>query len=138
MEKIEILSLVDITCTNVIRPNQGTLLELDQQRNFITLLQCAEIRSIIMYDTYPVCQKTDIKNMGFGSEYKGKHNVWSFMFSTDRSGVYYESDDSPIGILINDVHGVPIVKKLKETINIDRAIFDCRSPQFKNMVIKLL
>ena len=138
MENIEIVSLVDITCTRVIRPNQGSLLELDQQRNFTTLLQCAEIRSVIMYDATPTVQKIDIKNMGFGSEYRGKHHVWTFRFSTDRSGVYYNSDGNPIGILLDDVHGVPIVKKLTETINIDSAIFDCRDPQFKNIIIKLL
>lgn len=138
MENIEILSLIDITQTNVIRPNQGSLLELDQQRNFITLLQCAEIRSVIMYDSPPSCQNIDIKNLGFGSEYRGKHNVWTFKFETDRSGVYHDSNGDPIGILINDVHSVPIVKKLKETINIDRAIFECRDTRLKNIIIKLL
>lgn len=134
MDFIEIQTLIDITHTRVIRTNQGTQLQLDQHRNFITLLQCAEIRSIISYDTAPTIEDVDVKGMGFGSAYKGKHRVWTFRFIPDRQDVYLD-DDNPIAFLISDINGVPVIKNLSETINIDKAIFDCSNSATKNTII---
>jgi hypothetical protein len=137
MQTIEIKTLIDITNTKVSRPNQGTQLELDQNRNFTTLKQCAEIRSIISYDFSPEMQVVDIKDLGFGSKYKGKHAVWTFRFSPDRSGAYAK-EYNEIGCLIEDVHGVPVVEKLTETINIEKAIFELIDASSKNTVIKAI
>lgn len=137
MQTIEIKTLIDITNTNVSRPNQGTQLEMDQHRNFTTLKQCAELRSIISYNFSPELQVIDVKDQGFGSKYKGKHAVWTFRFSPDRSGAY-ASDDNDIGCLLDDVHGVPVVEKLTETINIEKAIFELIDASSKNTVIKAI
>ena len=137
MQTIEIKTLIDITNTNVSRPNQGTQLEMDQHRNFTTLKQCAELRSIITYDFSPELQVIDVKDLGFGSKYKGKHSVWTFRFSPDRSGAY-ANDDNDIGCLLDDVHGVPVVEKLTETINIEKAIFELIDASSKNTVIKAI
>ena len=137
MQLIEIKTLVDITNTKVSRPNQGTQLEIDQHRNFTTLKQCAELRSIISYDFSPEMQVIDVKDQGFGSKYKGKHAVWTFKFSPDRSGAY-ANDDNDIGCLLEDVHGVPVVEKLTETINIEKAIFELIDASSKNTVIKAI
>jgi hypothetical protein len=137
MQIIEIKTLIDITDTKVVRLNQGTQLEHDQYRNFVTLKQCVEIRSIISYDTGPILEVSDIKDMGFGTKYKGKHAVWTFRFSPDRSGVYV-SDNDELGSLIEDVNGVPIIQKLSETINIEQAIFELHNPLTKNTIIKAL
>jgi len=137
MQLIEIKTLVDITNTKVSRPNQGTQLEMDQHRNFTTLKQCAELRSIISYDFSPEMQVIDVKDQGFGSKYKGKHAVWTFRFSPDRSGAYAK-DNNEIGCLLEDVHGVPVVEKLTETINIEKAIFELIDSTSKNTVIKAI
>jgi hypothetical protein len=138
MQIIEIQTLVDITNTRVIRPNQGTQLQLDQQRNFITLMQCIEIRSVVSYDTRPSFDTFDIKDMGFGSAYKGKHTVWTFRITPDREGVYTDDRNDPVGELVNDLNQVPFTKNLLETINIDKAIFDLKDSQYKNTIIKAL
>lgn len=138
MQIIEIQTLVDITNTRVIRPNQGTQLQLDQQRNFITLMQCIEIRSIVSYDSRPASETFDIKDMGFGSAYKGKHTVWTFRITPDREGVYTDDRNDPVGELVNDLNQVPFTKNLLETINIDKAIFDLKDNQYKNTIIKAL
>jgi hypothetical protein len=138
MQIIEIQTLVDITNTKVIRPNQGTQLQLDQQRNFITLMQCIEIRSIVSYDSRPAFETLDIKDMGFGSAYKGKHTVWTFRITPDREGVYTDDKNDPVGELVNDLNQVPFTKNLLETINIDKAIFDLKDSQYKNTIIKAL
>jgi len=135
MDRIEIHTLVDITNTQVNRPNQGSQLEYDQNRNFITLRQCVELRSIVSYDNKPQYEECEIDGLGFGSSYKGKHRVWSFVFSPDRSFVYLDNGD-PIGGLIEDIDGVPIIVNLTETINIAKAIFDCKNVATKNTIIK--
>ena len=136
MEVIEIQTLVDITNTRVNRPNQGSQLEYDQNRNFITLRQCIEIRSIVSFDNPPLIEKKKIDGLGFGSSYKGEHNVWTFKFIPDRSGVYTSEDGNAIGSLIDDIDSVPIIKKLTESVNIDKAIFDCKNIYTKNTIIK--
>lgn len=135
MEYIEIKTLVDITNTKIIRPNQGTQLEINQQRNFITLLQCAELRSLIEYSDPPTITTVDVKSLGFGSKYKGQQRVWCFRFNTDRSGVYTDSDGNPVGCLIDDLHEVPVIEKLTETINMTKAVFDCKDPANKNVIV---
>jgi len=136
MDVIEIQTLVDITNTRVIRPNQGSQLAYDQNRNFMTLCQCVEIRSIIMYDAPPESTVVDVKGMGFGNDYKGKHRVWTFQFRPDRVGVYTSEDGNKIGCLLEDLNSVPIIKNLEETVNIDKAIFNCRDINLKNIIIR--
>lgn len=138
MEIIEIKTLIDITHTKVNRLNQGTQLQLDQNKNFITLSQCIELRSIVHYETSPELEKIDIKNLEFGSNYKGKHNVWTFRFNPDRSGVYIDDKGDGLGFLVNDLHEVPVIKNLTETINIDKAVFDLKDSKLKNTIITAL
>jgi len=138
MEFIEIQTLIDITMTRVTRSSQGTQLQLDQQRNFITLTQCIELRSIVSYDLGPTSEKKDIKNLNFGTNYKGKNLIWTFRFRPDRSMVYIDDSGDPLGHLINDLHEVPIIKNLTESINIDKPIFDIKDERFKNTIIKAL
>jgi hypothetical protein len=136
MDTIVIQTLIDITNTGVIRPNQGTHLEMNQYRNFTTLRQCAEIRSVIDFDESPRVELVDIKGMGFGNKYKGKQAVWTFEFTPDRDGVYIDDQRDPLGFLINDLDQIPVVIDLTETINISRAILDLRDSTYKNTVIQ--
>ena len=138
MQIIEIKTLVDITNTKVTRLNQGTQTELDQCRNFITLLQCVELRSIVSYDSSPVEELVDVKGLGFGSAFKGKHKVWTFKFSPDRVGAYVDETGNQAGVLVEDLHEVPVIKNLTETINIVKAIFDSKDSSSKNTIIKAL
>ena len=138
MDIIEIKTLIDITNTKVNRPNQGTQLEVDQQRNFVTLNQCVELRSVVFYNNKPSCETVDVKDLGFGSVYKGKHKIWTFIFNPDREGVYRDDSGNEIGFLLEDVHGVPVIKNLTETVNIDKAIFDLKDSKFKNTIITAL
>jgi hypothetical protein len=135
---IEISTLVDITNTKVLRPNQGTQLEIDQNRNFITLKQCAEIRSVISFDSKPTVETRDLKGLGFGSAYTGKHRVWTFTFIPDRADAYTDAELNPLGELSNDFTGIPIIKNLTETVNISKAMFDCKDNVVKNIIFKAL
>jgi hypothetical protein len=74
--------------------------------------------------------------MGFGTNFKGRHMVWTFTFVPDRDGVYRDSEGNDMGFLLEDIHEVPIIKNLTETINIDRTIFDLKDSKAKNTIIK--
>lgn len=137
MQVIEIKTLVDITDTGVRRPSQGSQQQLDQFKNWITLKQCVELRSVVEYDQVPTVDSVDIKGLGFGRAYKGKHSVWTWRVRPDRDGIYADST-GPIGSLQGDIDQVPIIQKLTETINIDKPVFDLTDPEFKNTTIKLL
>jgi hypothetical protein len=137
METIEIKTLIDITNTNRNRPNQGVGLEYDQYRNFTTLMQTIGLRCIITYDNNPVVDNIDIKGIGFGEAYKGKHNVWTFRFRPDRQQAF-EDSGGPVGLLIHDMNEIPIIGKLTETINISKAVFYTYESQQKNTLITAL
>ena len=137
MDSIEIRTLIDITKTKAVRSTQGSRLEQDQYKNFQTLCQCLEIRSIIAYDYPPQVEEVDIKGQGFGTEYKGKHCVWTFRFTPDRVGVYSDEDGDLVGNLIEDLDLVPIIKNLEETVNIDKAMFNCRDAKLRNIVVSI-
>jgi len=96
-----------------------------------------ELRSIITYETSPTVESVDVKNLNFGSAYKGKQKVWTFRFSTDRSGVYHDGY-SEIGCLIDDLHEVPIIQNLTESVNILKPIFDLQNLETKNTLVKAI
>jgi hypothetical protein len=132
MNIVEIKTLIDITNSGVERPYQGSQLELNQNRNWTTLSQCIGIRSIIEYYNSPIVETVDVKGLGFGANFKGKHQVWTFRFETDRPEVFGEDCE----LLIEDMDQVPVIKKLTESVNIDMAVFDTKSPALKNTIIR--
>jgi hypothetical protein len=137
MENIEIRTLIDITNTDVRRSNQGTAVEANQYRNWTTLKQCVELRALIEFDHNPTVETVDVKGLGFGSEYKGKHAVWTFRFRPDRPGAFGIEND-PSALLNESLHQVPVIKNLTETINTGKAVFDLKDPSFRNTTIKII
>jgi hypothetical protein len=137
MQTLEIKTLIDITNTGVKRPNQGTIQELDQYKNWITLNQCIEMRGNISYDSEPYCDLVDVKHFDFGKKYKGEHRVWTWRFTPDRNDVF-DLEQNPLGRLIADLDQIPVIKNLTETINIDRSVFDLSDINYKNTTIQLL
>lgn len=137
MAQIELKTLIDITNTDVRRPNQGTPVEADQYRNWVTLKQCIELRSLVEFDHDPTSEEIDVKGLGFGSYYKGKQRVWTFRFFPDREGAFYTGEDD-LGLLLTAIDQVPVIKNLTETINTDRSMFDLSDTKFKNTTIRLI
>jgi hypothetical protein len=135
MESIEIHTLVDVTNTGVRRANQGTQLELDQFRNWSTLLQCIGLRAIIGYDHPPQVDLKSLKGLGFGSEYRGEHRVWTFTFRPDRVDEF-AGENSSIDLLKQDLDMIPMIKNLTETVNIVQAVFSTTDTKFCNTVIQ--
>ncbi len=137
METIEIRTLIDITNSGARRPNQGSAKEVEQYKNWTTLNQCLGIRSNIEYDELPTTETLDIKDLGFGTKYKGKHKVWVWRFRPDRTGAYSNDKDN-IGTLLQDLDNVPVIKNLDETVNIETAVFDISNSATKNTIVRLV
>jgi hypothetical protein len=137
MAQVELKTLIDITNTDVRRPNQGTAIEADQYRNWTTLKQCIELRSLVEFDHDPTSEVVDIADLGFGSAYKGKHRVWTFRFFPDQGGAFSTGEDE-LGLLHTALDQVPIVKNLTETINTSRSVFDLSDNKNKNTSIRLI
>lgn len=137
MEVIEIKTLIDITNTNVRRINQGTQLELDQFRNWTTLLQCIGLRSIIDYDRDPIADLKDIDKLHFGKNYTGEQRLWTFYFRPDRADAFSKNSD-PLFLLKEDLNQIPVILNLTETINTERAVFDLTDPNLRNTVVRYL
>jgi hypothetical protein len=136
METITIKTLIDITNSGVHRPKINAEKEFNQHKNWITLLQCIGLRSIIEYDNDPTFELIDLKDSKFGKKYKGRHRVWSFSFRTDRSSPY-ATDLNALDLLIHDLHQVPILEKLEETINMSKAVFDLLDDSYRNTVVEI-
>jgi hypothetical protein len=137
MEVIEIKTLIDITNTNVRRINQGTQQQLDQFRNWTTLLQCIGLRSNINYDRDPRVETVDVKGLGFGSEYRGRHQVWTFQFRPDRPDTFADESEAVV-LLEQDLDKIPMILNLTETINTQRAVLDTSDKSFANTVVKAI
>lgn len=137
MEVIEIKTLIDITDTGVRRPSQGSQQQIEQFKNWVTLKQCVELRSVVNYDNPPQMEITDIAGKGFGRVFKGQHAVWTWQFSPDREMIYAD-ETGALGSLIGDIDQVPIIQKLTETINIDKPVFELTDVNLKNTIVRII
>lgn len=89
------------------------------------------------YDHNPTSKIIDVKGLGFGSAYQGKHRVWTFEFRPDRTGGFAQGDDH-VALLQRDLDKVPVILNLTETINTVQAVFDLNDKSFTNTVVKAL
>lgn len=137
MENIKITTLIDITDSKQPRVGANNEKEHNQYKNWQTLLQCIGLRCNIEYETSPQQQTLDIKNLGFGTNFKGKQRIWTFMFQPDRS-YSYSDQTSRVGLLVSDLHLVPVFQNLDETINISKSAFDTIDPENRNTLVELL
>jgi hypothetical protein len=117
MPRYSLTTLIDITRTNIGR------LEIDekkrlQQGNFNSLIQAIGLRA------NPEWIEDPKKNDGrLPDPFSGKGTYWTWEFSVEREDVFLLGND-PVGLLLEDLHGVPIVTGLDDTIDICPAVFD--------------
>jgi hypothetical protein len=100
-------------------------------------MQTIGLRAIIEYDRDPTVEQTDIKGMGFGTELKGKHLVWTFQFRPDRPDAFAGNKD-PMALLREDLDKIPVIINLSETINIQQPVFELNDVQYRNTVVRAL
>lgn len=124
--RFKLQTLVDITETKARRGDDHFLQR--QQQNYLTAVQTLSLRANPVIDRSTSCEKIDIKDLGFGKDYKGVHNVWTFYFE-------YEVDVD-LDFLIRDFDLVPIINNLQETITFKTSAFLTNGRSDRNTIIQ--
>jgi len=108
MSSYTITTLVDITKPNADRQTQ--------QSNFNILLLTLGLRSNVSWRLDPV---REIGRIPFGS---GKAAYWSWTFDTEQRDLFLKDSD-PVGLLLDDLNGVPVITGLEDTANFSKDAF---------------
>lgn len=135
MKRFLLHTLVDITETKIYRHQETEPMAKSQQQNFIIMLQTIGLRVNPMYSRSPDIEEADLKDYVFGSAYTGRHRIWSFEFNIEYEGGLTDDTGNEAGLLIKDLHFVPVIVDLTETINIRLPVFDTTSSDYRNTLI---
>ena len=135
MKEFTIQTLVDITETGQRRKEPGLEIDYAQHQNFTMLMQAIGMRVNPHYTSGPRVKTENISGYGFGSAFKGTHNVWIFKFSIEYADGYTDATGNSAGLLIDDLNFIPMIVQLTETAELDRALLDTKSSQYKNTII---
>lgn len=130
MARYRIITLVDITKSNPDRSDPNRIRQ-GQQSNYNTLLQTVTLRTNVesMFDPR-------VENSALPSNIGGKAKHWIWEFETDRESVFQKGID-PLGLLIDDIHGVPIIPDLTNIAVISPAVFQA-SGNDQNIWIEII
>ena len=130
MPRYEITTLVDITRTHAVKTEPDQL-KILQQNNFNSLRQAIELRSNVSWIQDPSRQEGRLPE-GFD----GKAAFWTWVFDVEREDLFLAGDD-PVALLKDDLHGVPIVTGLTETVEIKPAAFSTNGESI-NTIVKII
>lgn len=135
MQRFTTYTLIDITETRLYRYQYGEDLAKSQQQNFSTLLQTIGMRVNPIYEQAPKVETIDVSRFNFGKQYQGMHQVWTFSFHIEYDSGFADTNGNPTGMLIEDLHLVPIIIGLTETVEIPLPIFNTKDVDYCNTVI---
>lgn len=117
MQRFRIITLVDITRTNVYKDYIDPL-KKKQQDNFNTLHQTLEMRAIIFSEKDPE------KNL---TNWNGKQETtWSWEFWIERDDIFLKDKD-PAGLIKEDLEFVPFINGCEETAKFKNCFFSIPS-----------
>ena len=119
MQLFKLVSVVDITRSRPSR-SETDHLKLGQQANFNSLIQAIGIRSNVEWDQDPVCLTGRLPN-----DIEGAATHWVWEFSVERDFVFRLGDD-PVGLLLDDLQGVPVINQLNNSVDITPSIFQTK------------
>jgi len=105
---------------------------MSQQSNFNTLVQTINLRSNIEW------QKNPVKHTG-GMPWPahGRATHWIWEFTTEQTDVFATAD-SPAGLLLADLHNVPIISDLTNSVLLIPSIFDSISDNPNIWILEIL
>ena len=121
-----IRTLFDITETRARKGDDGY--KVKQQQNYLSILNTIGLRVNPTYIDEPTTSEETIK--GFGTDYKGKHRVWTYTFDVD-----YESA-LDIKTMISDFDLCPIITGLEETAEINPAVIRTQNKAKTNIIFE--
>jgi hypothetical protein len=109
MPRYKIKTTVDITRSNPGREDTNSVRN-GQQLNFNTLLQGIGMRANVEWDNDPqLVEYQDTKE-------------WFWEFEAEQVDVFATNDDS-VGLLKQDLQGIPVIRNLTETAALEKPIF---------------
>jgi hypothetical protein len=106
-------------------------LKLGQQANFNSLIQAIGIRSNVEWDRDPECHTGRLPDA-----IEGAATHWIWEFSVERDFVF-RLDDDPVGLLLDDLQGVPVINRLNNSVDIMPSIFQTKGDHI-NIWISLI
>ena len=121
-------SLVDITETNARREDDSKLYR--QHQNYMSFLQTLSLRYNPIIRKAPKKESIHIDNLGFGSSFTGKQNVWIVDFEIEREIA------EPLETIEKDFDFVPIIVGLEETATFKNNTFLSTNSKHKNIILK--
>lgn len=119
MQRYKIVSLVDITRSRPSR-TESDRVKVSQQANFNSLLQSIGLRSNIEWDSDPVEHSGRLPE---NIEGKAVHWIWEFTSERDQ---VFQKDLDPVGLLLDDLHGTPIVANLNNSVELTPPMFQTK------------
>jgi|TARA_R110000803_G_C11761147_1_gene293936 hypothetical protein len=120
-EHVIAYTLVDISETSAL-----------QMQNFNALVQAIQLRANIDNVDEGIMGNQDLTQYKFGSDFGGEHNVWVLSFTTEQQKLF-DNITGEFGGLKEDVHNVPVITGLYESVNVAPAVFDTLNPKTKNI-----
>lgn len=135
MQRFTVHTLLDITETRQFKHMPGNELAKLQQQNFSTLLQTIGLRVNPLYERAPKVEEVNLKDYHFGSNFKGVHKMWTFTFAIEYDGGFADRFGNQAGMLIEDLHFVPVIAGLEETADLNIAMFNTKDPNYCNTLI---
>ena len=127
MPRYRITTLVDVTRTNAARSETDEL-KISQQANFNSLIQAIGMRSNVAWRDDPTK-----KNGRLPLPLKGSANHWVWEFEVERDQVF-EKENDPVGLLKEDLNGVPVIGNLENSVDLDPAAFITLGDKFNTHV----
>ena len=130
MQTYQVISLVDITRS---RPDRSCTdqIKLGQQANFNSLIQAIGIRSNVEWQNDP-----EMHNGRLPEPFDGKANYWTWTFTVERDFVFDKNGDA-VGLLLDDLHGVPVVDGLNNTVMLKPSVFQTKGKDMNIWVSRL-
>ena len=129
---MKVYSLIDISETKKRRNNSKDPIAIGQQANWMTFVQTMMLRTNIFCEA-PVAidySAAELKKLGFGTDYTGKHKVWQVNCKTEEYQYF-----PPTELLEEDFNLVPVIGELKETIQLNNNVFRT-TPKARNIIFK--
>lgn len=130
MPQYQLVTLIDITRTDPPRSEMDQK-KISQQANFNSLVQSIGLRSNITWPTDPQQHEGRLP-----SPAQGRATHWIWTFEVERADTFLKGPD-PVGLLLDDLHGVPIIDGLNNSEIIDPAVFQTKGNKINIWICEL-
>ncbi len=130
MNRYKIVTLVDITKSNANRAETDKI-KVGQQANFNSLIQTIGIRANVQWLSEPMMHTGILPE-----DLDGKANHWVWEFIVEQNEIFLKNSD-PVGLLVDDLNGVPIISNLKDSVDLDPPAFITKGPKANTWVFQI-